>query len=124
MPISDDLLKFLKELKLKKIGGDAFVLPQFTEWKNGEQAKVTREFCEAIGVTCVKFHDLRATFITNLLARGVSLARVMSIVGHSQIKTTNGYLRKAGVEVKGATEELGYQLPTAQDATILSLVKS
>ena len=32
-------------------------------------------------ITSVKFHDLRATFITNLLARGESLARVMAMVG-------------------------------------------
>ena len=76
-----------------------------------EQARITREFYAAAGITPVKFHDLRATFITSLLARGESLARVMSIVGHSQIKTTNGYLRKAGVDVQGATEKLGYELP-------------
>ena len=123
VPISDDLLKFLKELKLKKEENE-FVLPRLKEWENGDQAGVTREFCEAIGVTSVKFHDLRATFITNLLSRGVSLARVMSIVGHSQIKTTNGYLRKAGVEVKGATNELGYRIPEVKPAQVLSLVES
>lgn len=89
VPISDDLLMFLKELKLQ-IGGE-FVMPRFPEWENGEQARITREFCISIGITPIKFHDLRATFITNLLARGESLARVMAIVGHSQLKTTNGY---------------------------------
>lgn len=34
----------------------------------------------------------------------------MSIVGHSEIDTTNVYLRKAGIEVQGATEKLGYAL--------------
>lgn len=121
VPISDDLLHFLKELKLKQSNGD-FVLPHLTEWLNGTQAEVTREFCTAIGVTPVKFHDLRATFITNLLARGVSLARVMAVVGHSQIKTTNVYLRKAGVDVQGATEMLGYKLPIGDsEAKIYSL---
>lgn len=111
VPISNALLKFLKELKIKSGNQSEFVLPQMPEWENGEQARITREFCAAIGITPVKFHDLRATFITNLLARGESLARVMAIVGHSQIKTTNGYLRKAGVDVQGATEKLGYDLP-------------
>ena len=123
VPISDDLLKFLKELRLKSDKENEFVLPQLKEWKNGDQAKVTREFCETIGVTSVKFHDLRATFITNLLSRGVSLARVMSIVGHRELKTTNGYLRKAGVEVKGATNELGYRIPEIKPAQVLSLLE-
>lgn len=122
VPISDDLLTFLKTLKLQR-GDEESVLPRLKEWEDGYQAQVTREFCAAIGVTEVKFHDLRATFITNLLARGVSLARVMSMVGHSQIKTTNGYLRKAGVDVQGATESLGYKLPSESSATLLQLVK-
>ena len=99
----------IKELKLQS--KDDFVLPRLLEWENGEQAKVTKEFCRAIGITVIKFHDLRATFITNLLARGESLARVMAVVGHTQIKTTNGYLRRAGVDVKGVTDKLGYQIP-------------
>lgn len=111
VPISAPLLKFLKELKIQRGQEGEFVLPQILEWENGEQARVTREFCASINITPVKFHDLRATFITNLLARGESLARVMAIVGHSQIKTTNGYLRKAGVDVQGATDKLGYELP-------------
>lgn len=111
VPISEDLLQFLKELKLKRGSESEFVLPHLPEWENGEQARITREFCAALGITPVKFHDLRATFITNLLSRGVPLAQVMAIVGHSQLKTTNSYLRKAGVDVLGATEHLGYKLP-------------
>ncbi len=71
----------------------------------------------------MKFHDLRATFITNLLSHGVALVRVMSIVGHTEMKTTNVYLRKAGVEVKEATEQLGYQLPEENSGKILSLLE-
>ncbi len=122
VPISDDLLIFLKERKLQEASKNEFVLPRLAEWDHGEQARVTREFCEGIGITSVKFHDLRATFITNLLARGESLARVMSIVGHSELKTTNGYLRKAGVDVQGGTDKLGYKIPTNNNARILSLV--
>lgn len=111
VPLSEDLKLYLKELRLQSSPESEFVLPHLPEWLNGEQARITREFCESLKITPVKFHDLRATFITNLLARGVPLARVMAIVGHSQLKTTNGYLRKAGVDVKGATEFLGYKLP-------------
>lgn len=123
VPISDSLLQFLKEYKLKSSPGQECILPHYRDWQNGEQARVTREFCKSIGVTPVKFHDLRATFITNLLSRGESLARVMSLVGHSQLKTTNGYLRKAGVDVQGGTDKLGYKLPDLSEAKILSLVK-
>lgn len=122
VPISKDLGQYLKELKLQT-GDSEFVLPRIWEWENGEQSRITREFCVSIGITPVRFHDLRATFITNLLSRGVSLARVMAVVGHSQIKTTNGYLRKAGVEVKGATESLGYGVPAETGAKVLELIR-
>ncbi len=122
VPISDDLLVFLKERRLQEGNVSEFVLPRLSEWEHGEQARVTREFCEGIGITSVKFHDLRATFITNLLARGESLAKVMSIVGHSELKTTNGYLRKAGVDVQGGTDKLGYRLPLNGPGKVLSLV--
>jgi integrase len=124
VPISDDLVQFLRERRLKHGAESEFILPRLKEWKDGEQARVTREFCVGLGITSVKFHDLRATFITSLLARGESLARVMSIVGHSELKTTNGYLRKAGVDVQGGTDKLGYKLPQESGAMILSLVKS
>ena len=123
VPISDEFIQFLRERKLKEGAESEFVLPRLKEWKDGEQAKVTRAFCEGLGITSVKFHDLRATFITSLLARGESLARVMLIVGHSELKTTNGYLRKAGVDVQGGTDKLGYKLPQESGAKILSLVK-
>lgn len=123
VPISNDLMKFLKEWKLKN-GQTEFVLPRLPEWDNGEQANVLREFCESIGITSVKFHDLRATFITNLLARGETLARVMAIVGHTQLKTTNIYLRKAGVDVQGATDKLGYNAPSEEHmGELLSIVR-
>lgn len=65
-------------------------------------------------------HDLRATFITNLLYNGFSLAKVMSIVWHSQIKTTNGCLRRSGIDLQGATEALGIKIPMESDgATVL-----
>lgn len=121
IPISDDLLQFLKELKLKSDPESVHVLPRLTEWARGDQAKVLRAFCKSIGVTAIRFHDLRATFITNLLAQGVSLARVMAIVGHNQIDTTNVYLRKAGVDLKGVTNQLGYSIPHQEEGQVLRL---
>lgn len=122
VPISEDLLVYLKERKLKEGTKSEFVLPRLGEWDHGEQAKVIKDFCIGLGITPIKFHDLRATFITNLLARGESVARVMSIVGHTELKTTNGYLRKAGIELHGATDKLGYKLPSNSEAKIFSIV--
>jgi integrase len=122
VPMGDELLGFLKKLKLER-GQEEFVLPRLTEWERGGAAKVLKEFCRSIGTTVIKFHDLRATFITNLLAQGESLVRVMAIVGHADMETTNVYVRKAGIELKGGTDKLGYKVPTELDAVILQMVK-
>lgn len=122
VPISNELLVFLRELKIQRCS-EEFVLPHPVEWTRGEAARVIRPFCKSIGVTNIRFHDLRATFITNLLARGEPLVRVMAIVGHSDMETTNIYLRKAGVEVKGATDRLGYKVPNQESAQIIKLVR-
>ena len=121
VPISLELRTFLAELKLKNLSLDSdFVLPHLKEWTNGEQAQVTKEFCRSLGISEIKFHDLRATFITNLLTQGVPLVTVMAIVGHRKISTTDVYLRLAGVNVKGATNQLGYKVPSNPMGQILS----
>jgi integrase len=122
VPISEELLAFLKAYKLQRGSGrnDEFVLPHLTEWTRGEAARVIKRFCKSIGVTDIRFHDLRATFITNLLARGEPLVRVMATVGHSDMETTNVYLRKAGIEIQGATERLGYKIPGESGAQVFA----
>lgn len=85
------------------------------EWAQGDQAKILKNFCEEIGITPIKFHDLRATFITQMLNNGVPLSKVMAIVGHSSLKTTQGYLRLSGKDVEGATEELNIAVPTVEE---------
>lgn len=109
-PISKECRKFLIELKLQT-GSTEFVLPPLAEWSQGQQAFATKDFCKGLGITPIRFHDLRATFITQMLINGVPLAKVMAIVGHSSLKTTQGYLRLCGKDVEGATEDLKIMIP-------------
>lgn len=138
IPISEDLGLFLKKWKVKTQGGfseilwngvykknvtfDDYVLPRLHTWRSSEQAKILKKFCLSLGITPVRFHDLRATFITNMLAQGVSLPKVMQIVGHSRMDTTDGYLRNSGVNLVGSTSKLGYSPPTGESAKILSII--
>ena len=98
------------------------VLPRNKDWRLGMQASALKSFCKSLGITPVKFHDLRATFITNLLSEGVPLAKVMSIVGHSEVKTTNEYLRLSGVDIKsGTTEMLKFRTPKVTPINLLTI---
>ncbi len=115
VPISNELDRFLKELRSQSHLNENKVLEQHHEWLYGDAAKVLRAFCKEVQITPVKFHDLRATFITQMLLKGVPLAKVMKIVGHSTIKTTMRYLRLIAEDTQGATEELGIILPKTQE---------
>lgn len=123
-PISKECRRFLEELKASS-GDSEFVLPRLWEWDKGLQAKILRSFCKEIGITPIKFHDLRATFITQMLNNGVPLSKVMAIVGHSSLKTTQGYLRLSGKDIEGATEDLNISIPraSADSNNVLSLTR-
>lgn len=114
-PISSECRRFLEKLKQQHAKDSEYVLPRIWEWDQGEQAKVLKNFCQEIGITPIKFHDLRATFITQMLNNGVPLSKVMAIVGHSSLKTTQGYLRLSGKDIEGATEDLNIQVPEAEE---------
>ena len=53
----------------------------------------------------------------------VSIPQVMSIVGHSDMDTTNVYLRMAAVDIKGATENLGIIVPKETFSSVLNFRK-
>ena len=65
------LWKWKDEAKKEKVSfvWDNLLLPRVREWKQGDQSRFLRDFCRGIGIPEVKFHDLRATFITNMLSK-------------------------------------------------------
>ena len=107
-----NLWKWKNEAKQEKVyfAWENLLLPRIREWRQGDQSRLLRDFCKGISIPEVKFHDLRATFITNMLSKGAALNVVMSIVGHRRIATTDIYNRLAGVGVKGSTNKLSYGL--------------
>lgn len=68
--IPKPLLPVLQELKLKS-AGSLFVLPRLSKWDKGEQARDLRFFLKSISLPEIRFHDLRASWATMLLSKGV-----------------------------------------------------
>ena len=100
---------------------DEPLLPRPYEWSKGDQARILKDFCKGIGITPIRFHDLRATAITNLFQNGASIAEVQVIVGHVDLKTTQRYLRLAGVDVKGVTNKLDFTLPSERINNVVNM---
>ena len=104
VPISEDLKEVI--LDLKKNSKSEFVLPRLKYWERGEQAKVLRSFCHFINIQPIKFHTLRVCFATQLLGDGVEPMKVMKVCGWRDLKTMARYVRLAGIDEKGVTDNL------------------
>lgn len=120
VPINQDLEKLLIELRATSDGGPN-VLPRLNKWKRGEAAKVLREFCEGIGIESVCFHALRACFATHLLNAGVRSPVVKKICGWTDEKVMTRYIRLAGIDVAGATEDLGFMRPETATKRLVNM---
>ena len=98
-------MPLLKELE-KKQSDSVYVLPRIDKWDKGEQARELRMLLVAIGLPQIRFHDLRASWATIMLSKAVEPIKVMAMGDWRDIKTMQGYIRKAGVNIKGITEKL------------------
>jgi integrase len=119
--IPKPLLPVLQELKLKSAGND-FVLPRLSKWDKGEQARELRFFLKSIGLPEIRFHDLRASWATMLLPKGVPPSQVMSMGGWKDMDTMMIYMRKAGINIRNSTSVLdGMTTHGVRDAGVIAL---
>ena len=117
--IAPNLLQVLRELKMEN-SDSPFVLPRIDKWKKGEQARELRLFLMGLGLPMIRFHDLRATHVTIMLSRGVEYPKVMKSCGFMDMKTMMIYLRKAGVDIKGSTDNLDLHNPKKELAAVIA----
>ncbi len=82
----------------------------FTNPKTGKPyTKIQKSFERArilAGIEDVRFHDLRHTFASRLIARGVDIIKVKDFLGHTSVKTTERYTHSSREERKRAIELL------------------
>ncbi len=91
IPMTKRLKKELLQLKMKRGG---FLKPEQRVFDGAARnLRKNWEFArKAAGVTHVRFHDLRHTTATRLIALGVPIEEVARILGHSDVKTTYRYV--------------------------------
>ena len=114
------LLTLLKELKLKSTDSH-FVLPRISQWDEGHQAAALRMFLVGLDLPVVRFHDLRATWATIMLGKGIEPAKVMIMGGWNDLKTMMVYMRKAGINIRGITDCLRLHNPSIETAEVIEI---
>lgn len=115
--LAPELVVLLKQLKLKSMDRH-FVLPRIDRWDKGEQARELRRVLEGLGLPRIRFHDLRASWATMMLSRGIEPIKVMSMGGWRDLKTMQRYIRKAGVDISGISDGLNLHNPS-DDSNII-----
>ena len=120
IPIAPFLLEFLKTLKVQS-ADSIYVLPRIDKWDKGEQARDLRLFLAGLGLPRIRFHDLRASWATILLSKGVEPITVMRMGGWKDMKTMMYYVRMAGVGIEGRTNCLTFHDPNEVTGKLLNL---
>lgn len=118
--IAPELLYVLKELSLRT-RETGFVLPRIDKWDKGEQARELRMFLEGLGLPRIRFHDLRATWATIMLSKGIEPIKVMVMGGWKDLKTMQFYIRKAGVSISGISNVLDLHCPRRDENKVINL---
>lgn len=120
LEIAPTLSVLLKELKIRN-SDSIYVLPRIDKWDKGEQARELRTFLTGLGLPRIRFHDLRASWCTIMLSMGIEPIKVMKMGGWKDLKTMQIYMRKAGVDIKGITNNLEIHNPSRVGGEVLRM---
>ncbi len=98
IPINSVMLDVLTKLRDTKKGPEVF---PFKSVRTGFE-----NACKRAGIDDLTFHDLRRTFGTRLLERGVDIVTISKLYGHSSVLVTQNYLHPSDELSVEAVEKL------------------
>jgi len=105
IPINDVLLHEFHQLEGKEprfVFFNPETMKPYVDMKKGFKAA-----CRRASIKGMRFHDLRHTFATRLVERGVDLITVKELLGHSTVRITERYTHPNQDRKRAAVELLG-----------------
>ena len=102
--IAHNILPLMLELKRNK--SNDFVLPRLKYWSTSGQSMILKKFLLDNGFNVIRFHDLRASWATLMLSKGVEPIKIMAMGGWKDLKTMQIYIRKSGIYINGITDSI------------------
>jgi integrase len=82
---------FFARLRTKTAPGALLFTRNGKQWTRSVQERPLAEACQAAGIARLKFHELRHSYASRLVMRGVPMAVVSSLLGHSSVAITEKF---------------------------------
>ncbi len=105
IPISSALKTELEKLKATMLSKYVFTNP-ITETRYTDLKRAFTTLCSIANVKGFRFHDLRHSAATRMVASGVDIVTVKKVLGHSEITTTMRYSHSGEAQKVNAVEAL------------------
>ncbi len=108
VPLSGPATALLAALRAEAAADQAYLFPGNAPGKPvGDIKTFWRHVCRDAGLERVRLHDLRHTYASSLVSRGVSLHIVGRLLGHTQPQTTARYAHLDDHALREATNGFG-----------------
>lgn len=106
IPVNDVLFQELMKIKkANQIGEYVFSNPK-TGLPYIEVKKSFKNACRKAGIEDLRFHDLRHTFATRLIASGVDIVTIRDLLGHFSVRITQRYTHSNQNQMRAAVQLL------------------
>ena len=106
-------------LRPQKAGDGSTVMVEIKSWRTAWEGALRRA-----GIEDFRFHDLRHTMASRMVAKGKDIGAVSKALGHTTVATTMRYAHYSEAAVRDALESLTTDIPKQDSEISETVVKS